>query len=147
MYYRIVTKHLLAAGIASACLTATAGEPIPIEVLAKLPEIQSVSMSTDGKNVVALVAAPGTKGESTALANWDLDNLDAGSRLTPSGDRMKFVAASAMKADRILVIARQEWTGQLGGCGEGKSTGATKTFVSKTYLTDTSHPDQQSADQ
>ena len=138
MYYRIVTKHLLAAGIASACLTATAGEPIPIEVLAKLPEIQSVSMSTDGKNVVALVAAPGTKGESTALANWDLDNLDAGSRLTPSGDRMKFVAASAMKADRILVIARQEWTGQLGGCGEGKSTGATKTFVSKTYLTDTS---------
>src|SRR5690606_9784060 len=64
--------------------------------------------------------------------------LDAGSKITPSGDRMKFIVARAMKADRVLVIGRQEWTGQLGYCGEGKTTGATKTFVSKTYLTDTS---------
>ena len=137
MSTRTIAKHLLAAGLAFACLSAVAGQPIPIETLAHLPEIQSVSMSTDGKNVVALVAAPGTKGQETALASWDLDNLDAGSRLTPSGDRMKFIYASAMKANRILVGARQEWTGQLGGCGEGRSTGATKTFVTKTYLTDT----------
>lgn len=132
------TRHLLALALASASLASTAGEPIPVEALAKLPDIQSVSMSADGKNVVALVAAPGGDGSATALASWDLGNLDAGSRITPSGDRMKFVAANAMKADRILVIARQEWTGQLGGCGEGKTNGATKTFVSKTYLTDTS---------
>ena len=132
------TRHLLALALASASLASTAGEPIPVEALAKLPDIQSVSMSSDGKNVVALVAAPGGDGSATALASWDLGNLDAGSRITPSGDRMKFVAANAMKADRILVIARQEWTGQLGGCGEGKTNGATKTFVSKTYLTDTS---------
>ncbi|MBN8263633.1 MAG: S9 family peptidase, partial [Xanthomonadales bacterium] len=132
------TRHLLALALATASLASTAGEPIPVEALAKLPDIQSVSMSADGKNVVALVAAPGGDGSATALASWDLGNLDAGSRITPSGDRMKFVAANAMKADRILVIARQEWTGQLGGCGEGKTNGATKTFVSKTYLTDTS---------
>jgi dienelactone hydrolase len=48
---------------------------------------------------------------------------------------MKFIAAVALKADKILAIARQEWTGQLGGCGEGKATGATKTFVTKAYLT------------
>jgi hypothetical protein len=38
-----------------------------------------------------------------------------------------------------LVLGRQEWTGNLGGCGEGGNTGATKTFVTKTYLTDSAH--------
>jgi len=96
-------------------------------------------MSADGKNLVALVASPGSDRTETALATWSLDDLEAGPVLTPSGDRMKFVAANAMKADRVLVIGRQEWTGQLGGCGEGKSTGATKTFVSKAYMTDARH--------
>src|SRR5690606_15914177 len=75
----------------------------------------------------------------TALATWDLDNPDAGPVITPSGDRMKFVAADAMKAGRVLVLGRQEWTGQLGGCGEGRRTGATRTFVTKAYMTDTGH--------
>jgi dienelactone hydrolase len=48
---------------------------------------------------------------------------------------MKFIGAFALKSDKILAVARQEWTGQLGGCGEGKVVGATKTFVTKTYLT------------
>ncbi len=114
-------------------------EPIPATAFAEVPEIQSVSMSADGKNLVALVASPGRNRSETALATWNLDDLNAGPVITPSGDRMKFVAASAMKADRVLVVARQEWTGQLGGCGEGRSTGATKTFVSKAYLTDARH--------
>lgn len=129
---------LLATGLLLCSHPAQAGEPISIEMLARVPAIQSVSMSTDGKNLVAIVEAPGSNHQDTALAVWDLDNLDAGSKITPSGDRMKFIAANAMKADRVLVIGRQEWTGQLGGCGEGKTTGATMTFVTKTYLTDTS---------
>ncbi|MGV8923390.1 MAG: alpha/beta hydrolase family protein [Thermomonas sp.] len=132
------TLSLLTIGVLLAMPAAHAAEPIPIEVLARVPVIQSVSMSTDGKNLVAIVEVPGGKHDDTALAIWDMDNLDAGSKITPSGDRMKFIAANAMKADRVLVLGRQEWTGQLGGCGEGKTTGATKTFVSKTYLTDTS---------
>jgi len=114
-------------------------EPIPAESFAKVPNIQSVSMSADGKMLVALIAAPGSGNEDTALATWDLNDLDSGPVITPSGDRMKFIAASALKADRLLVFARQEWTGRLGGCGEGKSTGATKTFVNKLYLTDSKH--------
>lgn len=114
-------------------------EPIPAESFAKVPDIQSVSMSADGKMLVALIAAPGSDNEDTALATWNLDDLDSGPVITPSGDRMKFIAASALKADRLLVFARQEWTGRLGGCGEGKSTGATKTFVNKLYLTNTQH--------
>ncbi|MFN3702664.1 alpha/beta hydrolase family protein [Thermomonas sp.] len=138
MTYRTLAPRLLALGLSIASACAGARQPIKIESIAHLPEIQSVSMSADGKNLVALVVAPGSKGQDTALSVWNLDNIDGGSKITPSGDRMKFIAASALKADRVLVIGRQEWTGQLGGCGEGNATGATKTFVTKTYLTDTS---------
>lgn len=113
-----------------------AREPIPAEAFARTPDIQSVSMSADGKNLVALIKSPAVGSEDTALATWDLDNLSAPPHITPSGDRMKFIAANAMKANRVLVIGRQEWTGQLAGCGEGRSTGSTKTFVVKPYLTD-----------
>ncbi len=132
----------LVALIAGALLagSAAAREPIPVEAFARTPEVQSVSMSADGKNLVAIIASPGSRQQDTALATWDLDRLDVDPVITPSGDRMKFVAASAMKADRVLVLGRQEWTGQLGPCGgEGRSTGATRTFVSKAYLTDTQH--------
>lgn len=130
------------ARILIACLTlvsacALAREPIPAESFARVPAIQSVSMSADGKNLVALVAAPGSDYKDTAVASWNLDAPDTGPTITPSGDRMKFVAAAALKADRVLVVGRQQWTGRLGGCGEGHVDGATKTFVSKTYLTDT----------
>ncbi len=120
---------------------AQAREPIPIDSFARVPAIQSVSMSADGETLVALVDSPDSEHRETALATWDLDNLEAGSVITPSGDQMKFIGAAALKADRVLVFARQEWTGALRGCGEGRTTGATRTFVSKAYLTDTKHQD------
>ena len=132
--HALTTALLLAAPYA-----ANARNAIPIDAFSKVPDIQSVSMSADGKNLVAIIALPGSNNLETGLATWDLDNLDAGSRITPSGDRMKLIGANAMKANRILVFGRQEWTGQLGGCGEGSATGATKTFVSKAYMTDTNH--------
>lgn len=132
-------RHALTTALLVAVSAANARNPIPIESFAKVPEIQSVSMSADGKNLVAIVALPGSNNQETGFATWDLDNLDAGSKITPSGDRMKFIGASAMKADRALVFGRQEWTGQLGGCGEGSVNGSTKTFVSKPYLTDVGH--------
>ncbi|MES2858937.1 MAG: prolyl oligopeptidase family serine peptidase [Pseudomonadota bacterium] len=131
-------KSHLAASLLLATGIGHAAPPIPIEAFAKVPDIQSVSMSADGKNLVAIVAMPGSNNKETGLATWNLDNLAAGSKITPSGDRMKFIGASALKADRVLVLGRQEWTGQLGGCGEGSVNGSTKTFVLKPYLTDTS---------
>lgn len=132
----------LSLAVAVACSIAPAAaqsrQPIQIDALARVPQIQSVSMSADGKNLVALIEPTG-KAQDAALATWNLDDLDAAPAVTASGDRMKFIAGSAMKADRVLVIGRQEWTGQLGGCGEGRSVGATKTFVTKAYLTDAKH--------
>lgn len=140
MNHRTPAKLALAASILIAAASAHAAPtPIPTESFAKIPAIQSVTMSADGKRLVAIVAAPGSNYADTALANWDLDNLAAGpTSITPSGDRMKFIAASALKAGKTLVLGRQEFTGQLAGCGEGNSTGSTKTFLTKAYLTDPS---------
>jgi len=134
-----IGRSLLTSAIAfvmvNGAAAAHAAQPIAIEDLARLPAIQSVSMSPDGKHLVALIPSPQNP-EETALATWDTDSLTAGPKVvTPSGDRMKFVAAEALKADKILTIGRQEWTGQLGGCGEGSINGATKTFMFKAYLT------------
>lgn len=133
MYSRaLLTGALLAA---AAGQVAYAAKPIAIEDLARLPALQSVSMSPDGKHLVALIPSPKNP-EETALATWDTNAMASGPKVvTPSGDRMKFIAAAALKSDKILAAGRQEWTGQLGGCGEGSVSGATKTFVVKTYLT------------
>jgi dienelactone hydrolase len=94
-----------------------------------------MSMSADGQNLVALLGKPGADEFETTLATWDLSKVEDGPKLTSSGDRMKFITAAALKAGSVLLVGRQEWTGALGGCGEGNSTGSTKTFVSKVYLT------------
>ncbi|UGB37877.1 alpha/beta hydrolase family protein [Frateuria soli] len=128
-------RALLAGLLATAVAQVQAAEPVAVEALARLPALQSVSMSPDGERLVALIPSPKNPDE-TALATWDIDTLSAGPKvITPSGEHMKFITASALKADKILAIARQEWTGDLGGCGEGKSTGATRTFMVKAYLT------------
>lgn len=120
-------------------LPAAQADPIPIDAFARLPDIQSVSMSADGRQLVAIIALPGSDNQVTALATWDLDHMDRPPEITPSGKKMKFIGAAALKADRILVFGRQEWTGRLGGCGEGRVSGATRTFVTKAYLTDAAH--------
>lgn len=92
-------------------------------------------MSPDGRHLVALIPSPKNP-DDTALAAWDANALSSGPKIvTPSGDHMKFIAAFALKAGKILAVARQEWTGNLGGCGEGKTVGSTRTFVTKAYLT------------
>ncbi len=132
-FFQAALGGLLATALAQG--SAHAAQPISVESLARLPALQSVSMSPDGKHLVGQIPSPKDK-DSTALATWDTDSLAAGPKVvTPSGDHMKFIAARALKADMIMVGGRQEWTGDLGGCGEGKTTGATKTFVVKTYLT------------
>lgn len=125
-------------GTGTAFAATPASQPIPVEDLARLPQLQSVSMTPDGKYLVGLIPSPKDP-HDTALATWDLDALGSGPKvITPSGDRshMQFFAAFALKADKILVDARQQWTGQVTGCGiEGNALGATRTFVTKTYLT------------
>ncbi len=133
------------AGLAAPAFAEIEARPIPADAFAMVPNIQSVSMSPEGDMLVALVADPDSDNERTALATWDLTDPDLPVVITPSGDRMEFIAASALKAGRIWAVGRQEWTGRLGGCGEGRVTGATATFVVKQYLTDAEHSDFEDA--
>ena len=114
-------------------LAGPASAQIDIDDLARQPAITSVSMSADGSYLVGLTENAG----ELALTVWDLEDGNPPVGTLPN-DRMKFIAAQALKADHLFVIGRQEWTGSLGGCGEGNTTGATKTFVTKLYMTDTS---------
>lgn len=121
-------------------ITAQARDPIPVEALSQMQEIQSISMSSDGRRIVALIGKSGAQDFETLLATWDIENLSEGPTITASGDKMKFIAASALKSDHTFVVGRQEWTGAIGECGgEGNSLGNTKTFVVKAYLTDSTH--------
>lgn len=106
---------------------------IAIEDIARQPAMSSMSMSSEGDFLVGLLENDGELG----LTVWDLES-DAPPRGTLPNDRMKFIAATALKADHLFVIGRQEFTGALGGCGEGNTTGATRTFITKLYMTDTS---------
>src|SRR5690625_6764239 len=122
-----MTRYLtaLAAMLALICFSATAlAAPISADSLARYPDMQSVSMSPDGKQLSAIIALPDSNNSETALATWNLEDMSQPPEITPSGDKMKFIAAASLKSDRVLVIGRQEWTGRLGGCGEGdrKST-------------------------
>ena len=66
-------KHLFAAAAACGLLAAAAGaQPISVEDIARVPNIQSASLSADGSTLAAIIAAPGSNNEDTALATWDL---------------------------------------------------------------------------
>lgn len=128
-------RVLAACTLAILCNFAVAAEPVPIDELARQPALQSLTMSPDGKHLVGLVESPNNKDE-TALVTWDIAALGSGPKvITPSGEHMKFIGAFALKADKLLAVARQEWTGDLAGCAEGKAAGSTRTFVTKVYLT------------
>ncbi len=145
MLRKVALSAAMLFGVTAPSTAEITAEPIPIEHFARVPDIQSVSLSPDGTNLVAIVALPGSDNRDTALATWDLTNPGENPVITPSGDRMKFIGASALGAERVFVLGRQEWTGPLAGCGEGRLTGATATFVVKPYLTDADHSDFEEA--
>lgn len=143
-------RVLIAATLTSIAMSlapeASAREPISIEALSRMQEIQSISMSSDGKRIIALIGQKGAKEFDTSLASWDQDNLDKGPTVTASGDRMKFASAAALKSDHVFIIGRQEWTGAIGSCGgEGRTVGTTRTFVTKAYLSDGSQKNFEEA--
>lgn len=150
-----MSSNKLAGVFAALCLAAIPGgaaarvtaQPIPIDAFARVPNIQSVSMSAEGDLIAAIIATPGSNNEETALATWDLNNLQAGPVITPSGDRMRFISASALKAGRVFAVGRQEWTGS--GCTGDPDTeemvGSVRTFFFRAYLTDSRHSEFEEA--
>ena len=128
-----ITFAVLALG--SMSQTTAFASPIPVETLSELSALTNISISRDGDYMVGLVGQKGS--ERHMLAVWDPRDLSKAPKMTkPDGD-VEFIYAEALKAGKILVVARTKWTGALAGCGEGKRIGATKTYLTKIFITDT----------
>ena len=128
-------KKICAAAFLSG-MALSAHSEVPVEDLGRYSAMSGLSMSPDGKYVAGLMVPPGNKGDERGIALWDLSKPGSAPKFTPGNDRMRFIDVTAMKGGKFMVVARQAWTGALAGCGEGKTTGSTKTFVIKTYITD-----------
>jgi pimeloyl-ACP methyl ester carboxylesterase len=118
---------------------AAQAEPIPIEDIARLPAMSSVSVSTDGKTMVALVGpATGSDTDRAVIAAWDLTDLSKPPVIAaPDGKQSEFISVQALKGGKIQVVVRQPFTGRLQGCAEGAAVGTTRTWSVKALLTDT----------
>ncbi len=139
-----MTQTLLKSGfialMASLATAPALAEPLTAEAIAKQANVDGLSMSLEGDMLVGVVANPNDP-DSLAAAYWDLSgDIDTSKPLTPtsitpSNKRMKFVGASALKQKMSLWGANQAYTGSMGDCGETTvGTGATKTFIRKTFL-------------
>ncbi len=117
---------------------AASAQKLDVESIARMPDTTGVSMSAEGDFIVAIKADPRDTSKRI-IASADISNIDGTKPLnwtaTPS-DRMSFVSAQALKAGKVWAIANQMWTGNLGGCGEGRVTGSTKTWLYKAFLSD-----------
>lgn len=113
--------------------------PLSAEDFSKQPAISSLSMSIEGDMLVGLVTDP-TDPDKRAAAYWDLSgDIDTSqpllpSSITPSGNKTLFFAASALKNKKSLWYTTQPYIGALMGCGEGKTTGATKKYITKVAM-------------
>ena len=132
----------LSAVLAASVYGSVAAQPLAAEDIARYPAVSSISMSLEGDMLVGLVLDPTRDGKEQAAAIWDISGkIDTTKPLlptsiTPHNGQMRFFGAAALKQGKSLWFARQEWTGRLAGCGEGRTTGSTKTFVSKVYMGD-----------
>lgn len=112
-------------------------KPIEIESFSRLTAIQNLSLSRDGDYMVGLIAPPGQKNAwRHSLAVWDANDLSKPPTLIQPDGKVEFIAARALKSGKIWVFARKPWAGRLGGCGEGKTIGLTKTYINKIFITD-----------
>lgn len=132
-------KFACASATACAVLQVAAAEPIPIEDLARLPAMSSVSVSTDGKTMAALIGpSTGNDQDRAVIAAWDLTDLSKPPvTVAPDGRQSEFIQVTALKEGKLQVAVRQPFTGRLSGCAEGNAIGTTRTWSIKALLTDT----------
>lgn len=135
-----MSRSFLGVALAATLLGSGAAhaQKLDVEAMARMPDVTGVSMSAEGDFIVAIRSDPRDP-TKRIIASADISNVDGTKPLnwtaTPS-DRMSFVAAEALKVGKVFAIASQAWTGNLAGCGEGRTTGNTKTYLYKAFLSD-----------
>lgn len=88
---------------------------------ARVPNIDDVSISPDGKHIVALTSSDG---ETPVISVWRTDALNQKPTVLGSG-RMRFLSVGFLKNDRLLVNAVQTYT-----------SGSTKEHATRQWVTD-----------
>ncbi|MFN7179340.1 alpha/beta hydrolase family protein [Hyphomonas sp.] len=132
-------KFMCATALAGTLAQITQADPIPIEDLARLPAMSSVTVSTDGKTMAALIGpTTGNDKDRAVIAAWDLTDLSKPPVIAaPDGKESEFIQVMALKDGKLQVAVRQPFTGRLSGCAEGNAVGTTRTWSVKALLTDT----------
>lgn len=115
-------------------------DPISIEDLARLPAVSNVTVTSDGNTMFALVGpSTGRDQDRPIIASWDLNDLSKPpNTVLPDGNEIEFIGLRALKDGHVFVVARKPFSGQLGGCSEGRSIGATNTWLTQFLITDAS---------
>ena len=135
-FFKASASALLIGGLFASSATA---KPIPAEAFSKAPVVSGVSMSLEGDMLVGLVADPTSDEGEMAAAYWDLSGkIDTSKPLAPTSvtpsDRSLFFAASALMQKKSLWFTTQTFIGALDGCGEGRTTGATKKYINGVFM-------------
>lgn len=141
MKFQLLTALGTALGLTTGALADFTPNPISTDDFARVREIASVSMSFEGDLITAIVAEPGSDGQRTALATWDLTDPEMPVVITPGNDRMDFWGARALKAGVTYAYTRQPITGEKSRCLEGGSVGGNKVWATTSFLTDREHSD------
>lgn len=116
----------LAASVSAlvAPVVAPAKPAVPsIQQLAAFPKLSNVSISPDGKHLVALEA----RGEDRVILVWNIDALNQPPTVIGS-ERMKIQRVQFIKNDLLAVTMWQPY--------DARFDRVTKTFTSKIYITD-----------
>ena len=137
MKLRNLAAGILGCGLLISSAVSANADPVPIEDLARLPAISSVSVTSDGDTMFALVGpASGGDQDRAGIASWDLNDLSKPPvTVAPDADT-EFMFLSALKNGRVFIAARQPFTGQLAGCSEGRSIGSTRTWLMQFFISD-----------
>jgi dipeptidyl aminopeptidase/acylaminoacyl peptidase len=81
-------------------------DPLPAKVFSDPPAISNVSISRDGKHIVALTSA---NGQSPNISVWATDSLDKPPAVI-SAQRVRILSVGFLKNDRLLVRTIQTFT-------------------------------------
>lgn len=110
-----VLAAVMLAGAAPASATIAADSPPPASAFARRPAISSVSISPDGRHIVAIISPDGKR---RVMAVWKADDLRSAPHIVGSDPRSEIIAAQFIKNDRLFVTTQQLTDFSLSGTAE-----------------------------
>jgi hypothetical protein len=108
---RAAAAAIAALTLASVPAPAAAAPPTA-EAFARLPAVDGMRLSPDGKHIAGVVSP---NGEDTFVAVWRTDAPSEPPKLTPSGKGQRIIGLLFLKNDRLRVQVRQLFDTSIGG--------------------------------